>query len=71
MTGGDELTPQQRAARATRLFYQGRRFTTSEMADEVGLTQNGAWRMLCNISREVPISDETPDQRWELQPISH
>jgi len=64
----DELSAQARAARVCRMFYnEGGAFTVREVAQAVGIEYGGAWRLLRNISREIPIVE--PEQRngkWRL-----
>jgi hypothetical protein len=64
----DELSAQARAARVCRMFYVGGgEFTVHEVAQAVGVEYGGAWRLLRNISREIPIVE--PEQRngkWRL-----
>lgn len=64
----DELSAQARAARVCRMFYnEGGQFTVHEVAQATGMEYGGAWRMLRNISREIPIVE--PDERggkWRL-----
>lgn len=49
-----ELTAQERAALAAYLVLQ-RPQTTAAVALRCGLEHDGAWRMLCKISRVLPI----------------
>jgi len=60
----DELTPQERAARATYDLLCGGQFTTMEAGAMYGLTYYGARRMLNSISRVVPMGDE--GGRWRM-----
>lgn len=40
------------------MSHRGQKFTTAQLAQRVGLTHNGAWRMLCKLSRKIPICQE-------------
>ena len=59
-----ELTPVERAVVLTRLLMQGEQLTTAEVALLFGMTRQGAYWLLCHISRHVPIYQE--GKRWRL-----
>lgn len=51
----EDLLPQERAAFATHLLYSGQPLKTVELAERLGLTRQGAWRLLTKIAHVVPI----------------
>lgn len=60
-----DLTPQQRAAKITRLLAQGGVFTNRQIADMFGVTIQAATQMMDNLSSAIPIDKETvPGGRW-------
>lgn len=62
---GAEFTPQERAAKLTFDLVNGGEKTSRQVAEDLGMTVHGARRLLCNVSRVVPIA---PDERgvWRL-----
>lgn len=61
-----ELTPTERAGRAVYLLHEARArgMTANEMASRLGMTPNGARRMLNRLSRVVPAAKA--DDGWML-----
>ena len=60
---GRDWNAHTRAAAAALLLMGGNRLTTSEIAQLVGLTYHGAYRLMINLSIELPITQI--DGRWE------
>ena len=52
----DDYTPQEKAASVTWKIATGQAFTVREVADDFGITWQGAQRMLNTISRVIPIA---------------
>ncbi len=64
-----EMTPTERAGLAVSLLYEARAagmagLTANEMAERLGLTTNGARRMLNRLSRVVPATKI--DDAWAI-----
>jgi len=61
-----ELTPTERAGRAVYLLHEARArgMTANEIASRLGMTPNGARRLMNRLSRSVPVA--TIDQRWAI-----
>lgn len=51
-----ELTPRVKAAKVARLLALGATMTTAEVAQETGLDRSNAWRLMCAMSQELPIT---------------
>ena len=60
-----DFTPQERAAKLTFDLVNGGAKTSRQVAEDLGITVHGARRLLCNVSRVVPIA---PDERgvWRM-----
>ena len=65
MSQGRHLTAQERAALALYLIVAKPR-TTAHLAYRLGLSESGAYRLLANISRVVPIVQI--DGKWQICP---
>lgn len=70
---GDELTPQQRAARVTLCLIQRASqglpgLTTAKVAEMVGITSEGARVMMCNLSANGGIPVTQIDGLWVALP---
>ncbi len=50
-----EMTAQQRAARITWWLAHGESITTADVARLSGLSWDGAYKMMCNLSGAIPI----------------
>lgn len=60
----DELITTERIAITVYALCQGGTVTTHYVADSVGITPSGAWRMLSKLSRVLPMTEE--GGRWWL-----
>jgi len=60
----DGLTPQERAGMISTLLQAGAVLTTAEVAERCCMTPNGAWRMLTNLARTLPIYCDAGAWRW-------
>jgi len=54
----EELITTERVAIVVRLLTLGRRMTTAEVADLVGINRSSAWQMLSKIARVTPLCQE-------------
>lgn len=62
-----ELMPQQRAALITWRLAHGGRYTTAEVAAQLGITYQAARYLLTNLSgAPIPIYQDEEDGRWQL-----
>lgn len=62
-----ELMPQQRAALITWRLVHGGRYTTAEVAEQLGITYQAARYLLTNLSgAPIPIYRDEKDGRWQL-----
>ena len=52
----DDFTPQEKASSIAWRIAAGQEFTTREVADNFGITRQGALKMLNTISRVIPIA---------------
>ena len=50
-----DQTPEERAALVTWYLSHGDAFRTSEVCRMTGLTRQGAYRLLCKLSRVIPV----------------
>lgn len=66
----NEYGANQRGARAAYLIAIGRKPTTRELANELGMTHNGAYRLLQRICCVLPIYTEpsADGERWHMLP---
>lgn len=62
MTQGD-WNPQTRAASISQLLLTGKRMTTAEIAEHLGMSYHGARRLMVNLSLVLPITKI--DGRWQ------
>ena len=62
----EEMTAQERAALAIWLFMDGWRPTTREVAERCGMGMSGAWMMLRNTAKIIPILQDEAG-RWYLE----
>jgi len=53
--GVTDQTPEERAALVTWYLSHGDAFRTSEVCRMTGLTRQGAYRLLCKLSRVIPV----------------
>jgi hypothetical protein len=60
----ERLITTERIALVTAYLYEGGTVTPAFVADRIGITENGAWRMLSKLSRVLPITEE--DGQWWL-----
>ncbi len=63
---GDEReidTVTQRAALATYLLLRGWQPKTQQIAERFGMSNKGAWDLMCRISDVIPVTQDTND-RW-------
>jgi alkylated DNA nucleotide flippase Atl1 len=51
----DTLTVSERVALVVLELATGKRLTTRQVADLCGISRQGAWLLLCRISRVVPL----------------
>ena len=58
-------TPTERVAVIVLALAHGRRLTTRQAAEITGLTLNGAFVLLCRISRVLPLCQDV-DEQWQL-----
>lgn len=65
MGEGDDLTGQEKSAKAAWLLAQGHPLSTREIAEQVGLSLRGARWLVARIARVVPIYRDDED-RWVL-----
>ena len=63
-TNGKDYVPQERASLVAWKMAAGKEFTVSEVADEFGMTYQGARRLLNTISRVVPIYPNSTTGAW-------
>jgi hypothetical protein len=61
----DDQTPEERAALVTWHLAHGDAFQTSEVCSMTGLTRQGAYRLLCKVSRVVPIFQDE-EGMWQV-----
>lgn len=54
----DELVATERAAYIVYLLMSGKSLTTAEVAQELGVTHEGARQLMHKVSRRVPIRQE-------------
>ena len=65
----DGYTVTERGARGGYLLAIGRRYTTRELASELGYSDNAAaWKLLTQTSRVVPLRRCDDDGKCELAP---
>lgn len=57
-----DLTAQERAALVTFQILEGAQMTTGEIAQQVGVTPQGAWHMMQRVARVVPLYQDAG--RW-------
>lgn len=65
---GDEReidTVTQRAALATYLLLQGWQPKTRQVAEKFGMSDGGAWNLMCRLSDVLPIAQDDED-RWHV-----
>ena len=55
MSNNEELTPQARAARVTYLLVMRGQMTTRQVAEEAGISPNGARYLMGNLSVVLPV----------------
>lgn len=55
-TNDDDFTSQEKAASVTWKIASGQEFTVREVADNFGISRQGAHKMLNTISRVIPIA---------------
>jgi len=60
----DEYIVTERIAITVYTLCLGGTVTTHDVAGSVGITPNGAWRMLCKLSRVLPLTEDAG--RWWL-----
>lgn len=60
----DELIVTERIAITVYVLCQGGTVTPHYVANAVGITPNGAWKMLSKLSRVLPLTEE--NGRWWL-----
>lgn len=53
---GEEYTSQEKAADVVWRLANGEGVTVREVADDFGMTRQGAYKMLCIVSRVIPIA---------------
>lgn len=53
----DELLPTERAGMVVYILManRGQKFTTAFFAQRVSLNHSGTWKLLCKLSRKIPI----------------
>jgi hypothetical protein len=56
MTYRKEYVPQEKAGSVTWRMAHGKSFTVRQVADEFGMTWQGANRLLCTLERVLPIA---------------
>ncbi|NLX42133.1 MAG: hypothetical protein GXY79_01490 [Chloroflexi bacterium] len=62
------MTSQERAALAVVWLNDGAQLTTAELAERLGMTWGGAWRLMHRLARVLPIDQE--DGRWfRVEPL--
>jgi len=61
----EEYVTTERVAVVVRLLTLGRRLTTAQVAEMVGVGRGGAWAMLSRIARVTPLY-LGEDGRWEM-----
>lgn len=65
MTECNDYTPQQRAAKIIWWILNGRRMTTAEMAERLGIDRTGTWKILSSLSGVFGLLQDE-DGRWRL-----
>ena len=59
-----DLVAQERAAKVTWWLAHGETMTTAQVAEMTGLSRQGAWKMMVNLARVIPICGNDDDE-WE------
>lgn len=60
----DYMSAQEKAAKVTFQIVSGDTPTTADIAERFGMTWQGAYRMMSNVSRVVPLTTE--NGRWRV-----
>jgi DNA-binding IclR family transcriptional regulator len=68
----NDMVAQERAAIVAFALASGEQLTTQQIAERVGLTYSGAWRLLQKLARVCPITkDPTMDYWYSIQWYNH
>lgn len=60
-----DLTIRERTAIVVFAIAEGREYTTAEIAAKINVTRQGAWAILCAVSRILPFYQDDIDGKWK------
>ncbi len=60
-----DLTIRERTAIVVFAIAEGREYTTGEIAAKINVTRQGAWAILCAVSRILPFYQDDTDGKWK------
>ena len=60
-----DLTIRERTAIVVFAIAEGREYTTGEIAQKINVTRQGAWAILCAVSRILPFFQDEESGKWQ------
>lgn len=66
MSNPEDMTPTMRGAKLAIDLYSGEQFSTAEIADRLGMSRQGAWRVINAVSIVLPIAVDTTTGKWRM-----
>ncbi len=60
-----DLTIRERTAIVVFELSEGRQYTTAEIAAKINVTRQGAWAILCAVSRILPFFQDEESGKWQ------
>ncbi len=60
-----DLTIRERTAIVVFELSEGRQYTTAEIAAKINVTRQGAWAILCAVSRILPFFQDEESGKWK------